>query len=252
MSFRPCLFAALLALVPMSAQAETVTVFAAASLKTALDGIAADWQAATGDTVAVSYGGSPVLAKQIIEGAPADIYISASPDWMDRVAEAGLVADGSRVDLLGNTLVLVAHGKDIPPANVDDLSDFPAMLGQGKLAMALVDSVPAGVYGKEVLTALGLWDKVAGQVVQADNVRAALTLVATGEAMFGIVYATDVAPGDDVGFVTVFPDNLHAPILYPAALMATASPEATAFFNALKGAEARAMFEEQGFKVLLK
>lgn len=239
------------ALAALPAAAEEVVVFAAASLKTALDPIAAQFQKDTGNTVTVSYGGSNALAKQIIEGAPADIFISASKQWMDEVEKAGEVVDGTRGDLLGNTLVLVAHDKEAKPVTLDAKTDLHGMLKGGKLAMALVDSVPAGQYGKEALTHLGLWDKVSGEVAQSDNVRAALALVSTGEAPFGIVYATDAAADPAVKIVGTFPADSHKPITYPAALLKTAAdPADTAFFKALSDEAADAVFKAQGFAIL--
>ncbi len=229
------------------ARAAEVTVFAAASLKTALDEIAAEWQADTGHSVVVSYGGSSALAKQIIEAAPADIFISASIEWMDAVAEAGLLRDGTRVDLLGNRLVLVAHGAGAAPVGLDASTDLAATLAGGKLSMAMVDSVPAGQYGREALTALGLWDNVAGSVAQSENVRVALQLVVLGEAPLGIVYASDAVAEPGVTVVATFPEGSHSPIIYPAAVLETEVPEAEAFLDYLGGPDARAVFEAQGF-----
>lgn len=228
--------------------AADVTVFAAASLKTALDQIAEDWQAETGKSVVVSYGGSPALAKQIIEAAPADIFLSASPEWMDALAEAGLLRDGTRIDLLGNRLVLVAHGADAAPVGLDPAPDLAALLAGGKLAMAMVDSVPAGQYGREALTSLGLWDSVKASVAQSENVRAALQLVALGEAPFGIVYASDAVAEPGVTVVATFPEDSHSPIIYPAALVAdSAAPAAGEFLDYLSSPTARKVFEGQGF-----
>jgi molybdate transport system substrate-binding protein len=237
---------------PLSAQAEEVVVFAAASMKTALDAFAADWSAETGHTVTISYAGSNQLAQQIIQGAPADIFISAAVNWMDEVEKAGLVMDGTREDILGNTLVLVAHGKDAAPVEIRAGFDLVGMLGDEKLAMALVDSVPAGQYGKAALTTLGVWEAVAPSVAQSDNVRAALALVSTGEAPYGIVYATDSAADDNVTIVGTFPADSYPPIVYPAALLTGAVDDADlAFYEALTSSDAaRAAFEAQGFAVL--
>ncbi|WP_347268807.1 molybdate ABC transporter substrate-binding protein [Paracoccus sp. (in: a-proteobacteria)] len=241
----PWILAALIALAP-AARADEITVFAAASLKDALDAVAADWQQAHGDTLVISYAGSSQLARQIQEGAPADLFISASKQWMDAVADSGDIDAATRRDLLGNTLVLVGSGK---PAAAD-LADLPALLGEGRLAMAMVDSVPAGQYGKEALTALGLWDRVEGQVAQADNVRAALKLVATGEAPLGIVYGSDAVAEPGVGVVATFPADSHKPIVYPAAVTKAAdTPQAAAFLDSLSQEPARSIFEAQGFSV---
>lgn len=248
---RRLLLAAALATATGPALADEVVVFAAASLKTALDGVAADYQAATGNTVTISYAGSNALAKQIIEDAPADIFFSASKSWMDEVEKAGLVADGTRGNLLGNTLVLVAHGKDATPVELTQGTDLKSLLGDGKLSMAMVDSVPAGQYGKEALENLGLWTTVEGAVAQSENVRAALALVATGEAPYGIVYASDAVADENVSVVATFPEDSHKPITYPAALLKSAAdPADKAFLEALSAAAADAKFTEQGFIVL--
>ncbi len=242
---RLSLIAALIALAP-AAHADEITVFAAASLKTALDQIAQDWQAAHGDTLVISYAGSSQLAKQIQQGAPADLFISASTSWMDAVQDTGNIDPATRRDLLGNTLVLVGTGK---PAEAP-IADLPALLGEGKLAMALVDSVPAGQYGKESLTSLGLWGKVESHVAQADNVRAALKLVATGEAPYGIVYGSDAVAEPGVGVVATFPADSHKPITYPAAVTANAdTPQAAAFLDSLSQDPAKSVFVSQGFTV---
>ena len=233
------------------ALAEEVVVFAAASLKNALDAVAADYQAATGDTVTISYAGSNALAKQIIEGAPADIFISAAVNWMDAVEKAGLTVPGTRADLLGNRLVLVAHGKDAAPVDLAETPDLKALMGDGMLAMAMVDSVPAGQYGKEALENLGLWAGVEASVAQSENVRAALVLVASGEAPYGIVYASDAVADDNVTVVATFPEGSHKPILYPAALLTGAADDADRdFLNALSATPADAHFTKAGFAVL--
>jgi molybdate transport system substrate-binding protein len=233
------------------AVAEEVVVFAAASLKTALDEVAAEFQAATGTTVTISYAGSNALAKQIIEGAPADIFISASEPWMDEVEKAGLVVPGTRADLLGNTLVLVAHGADGAKVEIGPGLDLKGLLGEGKLSMAMVEAVPAGQYGKEALETLGLWPSVEGAVAQSENVRAALALVAAGEAPYGIVYASDAVAEAGVTVVGTFPEDTHRPIVYPAALLTGAADAADrAFLEALSSKAADAKFTAQGFAVL--
>jgi molybdate transport system substrate-binding protein len=195
--------------------------------------------------VTISYAGSNALAAQIIAGAPADIFISAAIPWMDEVEAAGLTRPGTRRDLLANTLVLIAHGQDAAPL---DLADLPARLGDGRLSMAMVDAVPAGQYGKAALTALGLWSALEPSVAQSENARTALAFVARGEAPFGIVYATDAAATDNVSIAATFPPGSHLPILYPAALLATATdPADRAFFDALSGDAARAIFAAAGF-----
>ena len=247
---------ALLALLVLAApaRADEVTVFAAASLKTALDAIAAPWEEATGHEVTLSYAGTPQLARQIAEGAPADLFVSASEAWMDELEAKGLLAPGTRRDLLGNTLVLVAHGP-AGPVTVDETLDLPALLDGGKLAMALVDSVPAGQYGRAALESLGLWDAVEPSVAQAENVRAALALVASGEAPLGVVYGSDAlaseAAGEEVTVVGTFPEASHAPIRYPAALVAgREGTAARAFLDHLESPGAGAVFEANGFSLL--
>jgi len=235
-------------LAPVQASADEVLVFAAASLKTALDPIAADWQKSSGKTVTVSYAGSSSLARQIEQGAPADIFISASTDWMDYLQSEQMIRAGTRKDLLGNRLVLIAHDRDAAGVELGPETDLAGMLGQERLAMALVDSVPAGVYGKAALSNLGLWDSVSAKVAQADNVRAALALVSSGEAPFGIVYASDAVADDNVSVVASFPEESHAPIIYPAAITASsAAPDAAAFLEALSSPAATAIFKAQGF-----
>ncbi|MTH80044.1 molybdate ABC transporter substrate-binding protein [Paracoccus aestuariivivens] len=242
----PLLAAALIALTP-AAHADEITIFAAASLKTALDEIAAEWQKSHDDKVVISYAGSSKLAQQIQEGAPADLFISASTDWMDAVQKSGDIDEASRTDLLGNTLVLVGTGK---PAAAE-VTELPKLLGDGKLAMALVNSVPAGQYGKQSLEKLGLWSEVEPHVAQADNVRSALMLVSTGEAPLGIVYGSDAVADPGVGVIGTFPTDSHDAITYPGAVTKAAdTPQAAAFLQSLKQDPAKSVFEAQGFTVL--
>lgn len=244
-----CVIIGLLGSTPVAA--EEITVFAAASLKTALDEIALGWQAESGNSAVLSYGGSAALAKQIIEAAPADVFISAAPEWMDAVAEAGLIVPDSRVDLLGNRLVLIAHGPGVPPVTLDASTDLAGMLAGGRLSMAMVASVPAGQYGKEALTSMGLWDSVKDSLAQSENVRVALQLVALGEAPLGVVYASDaIADAGAVSVVATFPEGSHSPIIYPGAAITGAKPEAQAFLDYLSSPAARVVFEAQGFAVL--
>ena len=232
---------------PRAWAAPDVLVFAAASLKTALDDVARGWQAETGAKPTLSYAATSTLARQILRGAPADIFVSANRDWMDALEQDGLIRRETRRDLLGNRLVLIGHGRNRPAMKIGDL---PGRLGSGRLAMALTDAVPAGMYGRQALRTLGVWDKVAGRVVQADNVRAALAFVARGEAPFGIVYATDAAASDRVSTVAAFPASSHRPIVYPAALTTgRANGKAESFYAHLFSAAARPLFERQGFTV---
>lgn len=243
-----CLIAATLA---APARADEVVVFAAASLKTALDAVAADFQTATGHSVIISYAGSNQLAQQIIQGAPADIFLSAAVNWMDAVEDEGLVVAGTRADLLGNSLVLIAHGSGAAPVEIGPDLDLAARLGDGKLSMAMVDAVPAGQYGKEALVTLGLWPKVEASVAQSENVRSALALVSAGEAPLGIVYASDAMADDGVTVIGTFPADSHSPIVFPVALLTNATdPADRDFLTALSGAAADAIFAAQGFTVL--
>lgn len=224
-------------------------VFAAASLKTALDEISADFTAETGVKPLISYDGSGALAKQILADAPADLFISAATNWMDSVDQGGYVLPDSRVDMLGNTLVLISDKAD--PV---DIADLPAKLGSEHIAMGLLDSVPAGQYGKAALTSLGLWDKIEPQVAQAQNVRAALALVASGEAPYGIVYKTDAAADPNVHVVATFPEGSYPAITYPVALLKDGPDAAGAkqFYDYLTQPKAVAILEQQGFDVLSK
>jgi len=230
------------------ALADEVIVFAAASMKTALDQVAADFSRDTGHEVQISYAGSNVLARQIIEGAPAHVFISAAVNWMDEVEKAGLIED--RADLLGNSLVLVAGADAGKPVDLAPGLDLAGMLDGGRLSMALVDAVPAGQYGQAALQHLGLWDSVAPSVAEADNVRAALVLVSRGEAPFGIVYGTDAAADPAVTVVGTFPADSHPPITYPAALLKGATDAERAFHQALSSTAATDIFKGQGFTVL--
>ena len=223
-------------------------VFAAASLKSALDEIADYWRRERRNQVVISYAATSALARQIEQGAPADIFISADLDWMDYLARRNLIKPESRVNLLGNRLVVVAP---------QDLSlrivglDIPGALADGKLAMANIDVVPAGKYGKAALESLGIWGKLRGQVVQTDNVRAALVLVGRGEARLGIVYQSDAEADPGVRLVTLLPEDSHPPIVFPAALLRESRhPDAASFAHFLRSPTARGIFEWHGFTVL--
>jgi molybdate transport system substrate-binding protein len=235
---------------PAVAQSRDVLVFAAASLKNALDDIGAQYQHETGKHVNVSLAASSALAKQIESGAPADIFISADLDWMDYLAQHNLINAGTRKNLLGNKLVLIAP-KGSAPVKIEPGFPLAKLLAGGKLAMADTAAVPAGKYGKAALEKLGVWASVSGQVAQAENVRAALALVARKEAPFGIVYQTDATAEPNVEVAGVFPEDSHPPIVYPIALLAgSTNPEAKAFLAYLESVKARPLFEKQGFVVL--
>jgi molybdate transport system substrate-binding protein len=230
------------------ADAADVTVFAAASLKEALDDQARYFKAGSGNTVIVSYGASNALAKQIEAGAPADLFISADLDWMDYVDQRNLLAPGTRVRLLRNTLVLVAPASSKSTLKIGPNFGLAAALGQERLAMANPDSVPAGKYGKSALAKLGVWPSVEKQVARAETVRAALALVSRGEAPFGIVYSTDALVDNGVRVVDTFPPDSYPPIVYPAAIIATAkSAAARPFLDYLRSPAARAVWEKSGF-----
>jgi len=282
---RAAMVLALLAPAPSARAQERVLVFAAASLRTALEEVVADWSARTGLRAVVSPAASSALARQIAAGAPADLFISANRDWMDWLEAQDLLQPGSRLDLLENTLVLIAApDPDRPDPNLSDpeLSDTglsdPDLPGQsdpghtaqgaaadlpqvaasdlpapgarrGVLAMALVDAVPAGIYGKAALETLGVWERMAPGVAQTDNVRAALALVASGAAPLGIVYLTDALAEPRVRILGRFSPGGHPRIVYPAALTRDAGPAAAALLDHLAGPEAAAVFAAHGFAV---
>lgn len=232
-----------------AAKAEDATlVFAAASLKNALDAAVEDYSKTTGKTVTVSYAATSALAKQIQEGAPADIFFSADLDWMDKLQDKKLIETDSRVTLLGNELVLVAPQDSAVSLTIAPNFALSDALGDGKLAMAMTASVPAGKYGKAALEKLGVWDSVSPKVAESENVRAALELVSRGEAALGIVYTTDANADKGVKVIGTFPEDSHPPILYPIALTASAKPDARAFLDYLTSVKAKPIFEAQGFR----
>lgn len=239
---------------PALAQPRELVIFAAASLKNALDEAAAGWARETGKPMPkMAYAASGVLAKQLEAGAPADLFLSADLDWMDDAARKGLIRLETRVTLLANRIALIAPSDSTATLSLAPGVDLAAALGSGRLAMANVDSVPAGKYGKAALENLGAWDRMKNRVAQADNVRAALLLVSRGEAPLGIVYTTDAAADPKVRVVATFPPDSHPPILYPVAMTRDSShPDAAGFLAHLRGAGARAAFEKQGFTVLNK
>ena len=246
-----CLVAGLLA---SSARAqETLTVFAAASLKNALDDVGAAFATASGVKVTASYAASSTLAKQIEEGAPADVFASADIDWMDYAQQKKLIRDETRVNLLGNRLVLIAP----KTSRLADVAiglgfDLAALAGDGRIVTGDVRAVPVGRYAKAALEKLGTWTKVAAKMAMTENVRAALALVARGEAPLGIVYATDAKVEPGVKIIGTFPADSHPPIVYPFAATAGAKPPAERYLAFLRSAAAKAMFEHYGFTVLPK
>ncbi len=237
-------------LVSTAGAAEKVTVFAAASLKNAIDAVNTQWQKQSGNEATVAYAASSALAKQIESGAPADVFISADLAWMDYLAEKKLIKDDTRANLIGNRLVLISD-KDAASVDIRQGFDLATLLGDGKLAMGAVDSVPAGKYGKAALETLGVWPSVESKVAGAENVRSALLLVSRGEAPYGIVYQTDAIADPGVRIVGTFPEDSHPPIVYPIAIMADSkSPAATAYVDFVKSETAMAIFTAQGFTVL--
>lgn len=222
--FRVLILALLLSTAAASVRAGDVVVFAASSLKTALDEVLKDTSAR------ISYGGSGALARQISQGAPADIFLSANPVWMDAVADKL----AQRVDFLSNTLVIVSRDRD-------------ALSTDGHVAMGLLSSVPAGIYGQAYLQAEGLWDAIAPRVIETDSARAALALAAIGEVAYAVVYATDAMAEPRVNVVRALAPRADLPIVYPLALITKTDPEAKAIFDHLQTPEARAIFTRYGF-----
>jgi molybdate transport system substrate-binding protein len=248
------LLACLLSLSPLHAVAQErpVLVFAAASLQSALSAIATDWQRDTGKRVTFSYAASSALARQLEQGAPADLFMSADLDWMDWAAQRNLIQPDTRRSLLGNTLVLIEPA-DRPATQLPITPGFPlaAMLGDSRLATGNPQSVPVGRYAQAALTALGVWEQTRPRIAGTDNVRAALALVARGEARFGIVYATDARTEPRVRVVGTLPAESHPPILYPFALTAASRhPDARAFLDHLRSPAATRIFEAEGFDIL--
>ncbi len=232
-----------------AAQPEPLTVFAAASLKESLDAVTVAWTARSGQKVVVSYAASSALARQIEQAAPADVFISADAEWMEYLAARHRIDPASRFALVRNALVLVSPAK----GGATRVALEPAAIAQalgtnGRLAVAETDNVPAGKYAKQSLTALGLWPALSARLAPADNVRAALAFVARGEAPLGIVYETDARAEPSVRVVARFPASSHAPIVYPAARVATSPVARSADFLAfLRGPRASAIFLRAGF-----
>jgi molybdate transport system substrate-binding protein len=247
------LLAALPAQTPAHAQDKTITVFAAASMKNAVDDINAAFTKATGIKVVASLAASSALAKQIEQGAPADVFASADLAWMDYLDQKKLIKDGTRSNLLGNKLVLIAP-KDSKLSNVkiEQGFDIAKLAGDGRIAVADVRAVPAGKYAKAALEKLGSWAAAEKKLAPAENVRAALALVGRGEAPLGIVYETDAKIEPNTKIVGHFPDGSYPPIVYPVALTANAKPEAQKYLDALRSAASKATFEKYGFTVLAK
>jgi molybdate transport system substrate-binding protein len=235
------------------ATAKGPVVFAAASMKTALDAVAVSWTAETGRTPPIVYASSAVIAKQIEEGAPADIFISADLKWMDYLDQAKLIRRGTRRNLLGNALVLIEPVDASASLTIAPGFDLAGAAGDGKVAVCTVASCPGGIYAKQALEKLGVWAKVEPKLAQADNIRSALYLVSRGEAKFGIVYATDAKADPSVKVVGIFPEATHSPIVYPVALVeASKNPDAARFLAYLSSQAAHKIWVEQGFTILSK
>lgn len=224
-----------------------VLVFAAASMKTALDELAGPCERATGVAMRASYAASSALARQIEEGAPAAIFISADVEWMDYVAERKLIRPETRVDLAGNRLVLVAPARQPVAMTIAPGFALAASLAGGRLAVADPGGVPAGRYARAALTSLGVWSSVESRLAAAENVRAALMLVSRGESPLGIVYRSDAVADRGVVVVDTFPESTHPPIVYPAAVTTRGDESAAAVLDFLRGPVARQTFERQGF-----
>jgi len=234
-----------------TAQQSKLVIFAAASLKDALDQVNNAYLHDKGHEAITSYAASSTLAKQIEAAAPADIFISADLDWMDYLANKNLINPETRANLLGNRLVLVAPVDSPVKLSIGPNFALAPALGNGRLAIADPSGVPAGKHGKAALEALGVWSSVADKLAPAENVRATLLLVSRGEAPLGIVYQTDAVADKGVKIVGVFPESTHPPIIYPiAAVAASTNPGDASYIAYLKSPAARSIFEKQGFAVL--
>jgi len=241
------------ALPPAQAQDKSLIVFAAASLKNALDDVNAAYTAKTGVKIAASYAASSALAKQIEQGAPADVFASADIDWMEYAIQKKDIKDGTRVDLLGNKLVLIAPKEsDISSVQIGPGFDLAKLAGDGKIATGDVAAVPVGKYAKAALEKLGSWSAAEPKFAMADNVRAALTLVARKEAVLGIVYETDAKVEPGVKVVGSFPQDAYPPVIYPFAVTATAKAEAADYLGFVRSSASKSIFEKYGFTVLLR
>jgi molybdate transport system substrate-binding protein len=237
---------------PALAQDRSLTVFAAASLKNALDDVDAAFTAKTGVKVVASYASSAALAKQIEQGAPADVFLSADVEWMDYAAARKTIKEATRINLLGNSIVLIAP-KDSAIDHVEIAAgfDLAKLAGEGRIATGDVRAVPVGKYARAALQKLGAWQAAQAKFAFAENVRAALLLVSRGEAALGIVYSTDAKVDSGVKIVGTFPADSHAPIVYPVAATSNAKPEAAGYLAFLRSSAAKAIFEKYGFVFLI-
>jgi len=238
---------------PADAQEKTLTVFVAASMKNALDEVDAAYARKTGVKLAVSYAASSTLIKQIEQGAPADVFVSADLDWMDYGSQKKVIKDDTRVNLLGNKIVLIApKDSKIDHVPIGQGFDLAKLAGDGRIVTADVNSVPVGKYAKAALEKLGAWQAAAPKFAMVENVRVALALVARGEGVLGIVYATDAKIEPGVKVVGVFPDDSHPAIIYPVAATATAKPETDDYLAFLRSQAAKAIFEKYGFTFVVR
>jgi molybdate transport system substrate-binding protein len=236
---------------PVAMATSTIIVFAAASLKNALDAVNAAFTSETGTRVSASYAASSALMKQIENDAPAEVFISADEDWMNYGAQKGLINQETRFDLLGNQLVLIAPAESpVRAVSIGPGFDLAALAGSGRIVTADVRSVPAGKYAKAALEKLGAWEKAAPKLAMTENVRVALTLVARGEAVLGIVYLTDAKAEPRVKIVGTFPAESHPSIVYPAARTTHAGTEAERYLAFLRSTPAKGIFESFGFVFL--
>ena len=229
--------------------ADKITVFAAASLTNALNDIAAHYKKTHGTEVVSSFASSSVLARQIEQGAPADLFISADQQWMDDAVAKKSMIDTTRYTLLGNDLVLIApRSENARPVTINDKTDWKRLLKGERLAVGDSDHVPAGIYAKEALEKLGAWSSLSPVLARANNVRAALALVERNETPYGIVYGSDAVASQKVQVVGTFPEDSHKPVEYPVAIVKDRDNAAVkAFYNYLKGPEAAAVFTQYGF-----
>ncbi|HTS40708.1 MAG TPA: molybdate ABC transporter substrate-binding protein [Xanthobacteraceae bacterium] len=238
---------------PVQAQDQTIIMFAAASMKNALDEVNAAYTKKSGVKVISSYAASSALAKQIEAGAPADLFASADLEWMDYLDQKKLIRDNTRMSLLGNRLVLIApKDSKIGSVTISQGFDLAKLAGDGKIVTGDVRAVPVGKYAKAALEKLGSWQAAEKQFAMVENVRAALALVARGEAVLGIVYETDAKVEPGVKILGTFPADSHPTIIYPVALTANAKPEAAAYLSFMRSGNAKAIFEKYGFTFLIK
>jgi molybdate transport system substrate-binding protein len=248
-----CLLLLTLTALPAVAQ-EKVTVYAAASLRNALEDVDTAFTKTSGIKVTASYAASSALAKQIEQGAPADVFISADLKWMDYLDQHKLIRSDSRVNLLGNRLVLIApKNSKLDHVTIAKDFDIAKLIGDGRIAVADVKAAPAGLYAQAALQSLGAWQAAEGKLAMAENVRAALAFVAREETPIGIVYETDAKVEPKVKIVGVFPDDSYPPVTYPVArITASTSPVVAGYLAFLRSSAAKAIFENYGFRFLIR